>query len=431
MFIHKLKASGLLSFGPSGIDLPMKPLNVLIGPNGAGKSNLLELLNLLRNAPGELSLPMNKDGVGEWLWKGEASSNEATVEVTVSNPEDGRSLVSHCFAFTNRGGRPWITRESVKILAETPTPENSPASYELSGEDHVFRQSSTSATSEPTPQPSTSNTAKDLGDDRGRNSGQNREINISESLSLSESFSITARQPRSSPERSVLHDVRDPRQHPALYCLQEHYPRLRLYRDWSFGPSASIRWNQSTHARADFLSEDGSNLAPLLTNFRGGERRLFVDALKELFDGIVDVSLPVSSGAVSLFLEERGGKQIPASRLSDGTLRYLCLLSVLLHPAPPPLIAIEEPELGLHPDAVAQVAELLVNATKRTQIIITTHSRMLVDALSDHSSSVVVCEQQDGESAFERLDNDRLSTWLKDYSLGELWSSGELGGNRW
>ena len=430
MFIHKLKATGLLSFGLRGIDLPMQPLNVLIGPNGAGKSNVLELLNLLRHAPNEITQPMNKDGVQEWLWKGEESPNEATVEATVSSPNDG-SLVKHRLTFTNNGGRPWISQESVKHLSEGPQSQPLGASYELSGEDHVFRPSSTSTAAEQVPQPSTGDSGERLGDGRSRNSGQNREISVSSSLTLSDSFSITARQPRSSPERSVLHDVRDPRQHPALYCLQEHYPRLCLYRDWAFGPSASMRWNQSTHARADFLSEDGSNLAPVLTNFRGEERRLFVDALKELFDGIVDVALPVSSGAVSLFLEERGGRQIPASRLSDGTLRYLCLLSVLLHPAPPPLIAIEEPELGLHPDAVAKVAELLVDATERTQIIITTHSRMLVDALSDHPSSIVVCEQRNGESAFERLDGDRLAAWLKDYSLGEIWSSGELGGNRW
>ncbi|MCZ0942179.1 MAG: AAA family ATPase [Gammaproteobacteria bacterium] len=430
MFIHELKASGLLSFGPRGIDLPMQPLNVLIGPNGAGKSNLLELLNLLRHAPSELAQPMNKDGVGEWLWKGDASANEATLEVTVGNPADA-SLVHHCLAFTNRRGRPWITRESVKHLAEEPTSTNTAASYELSGEDHVFHRSSAAAITEPAAQLPTSDTGKRLGDRRGRDSGQTPDVNVAESVSISDSFSITARQPRSSPERSVLHDVRNPRQHPELYCLQEHYPRVQLYRDWAFGPSASMRWNQSTHARADFLSEDGSNLVPLLTNFRGEERRLFVDALKELFDGIVDIALPVSSGAVSLFLEERGGKQIPASRLSDGTLRYLCLLSVLLHPTPPPLIAIEEPELGLHPDAIARVAELLVEATERTQIIITTHSRMLVDALSEHPSSIVVCEQQHGESTFERLDDERLAAWLKDYSLGELWRSGELGGNRW
>lgn len=119
------------------------------------------------------------------------------------------------------------------------------------------------------------------------------------------------------------------------------------------------------------------------------------------------------------------------SRLSDGTLRYLCLLSILMHPEPPPFVAIEEPELGLHPDAVAQIAELLVDASQRTQLVITTYSRMLIDALSDFPSSVVVCEKENGESRFERLDADKLRTWLDKYSLGDLWGSGELGGNRW
>ena len=105
---------------------------------------------------------------------------------------------------------------------------------------------------------------------------------------------------------------------------------------------------------------------------------------------------------MSLFLEERGGRQIPASRLSDGTLRYLGLLAVLLHPNPPPLIAIDEPDLGMHPDVVAKVAELLVDASQRTQLVVSTHSRMLIDALSDVPSSIVVCETENGQSRFER-----------------------------
>ena len=78
-----------------------------------------------------------------------------------------------------------------------------------------------------------------------------------------------------------------------------------------------------------------------------------------------------------------------------------------------------------------KVAELLVDASQRMQIVVTTHSHMLVDALSDYPSSIVVCEQENGESQFERLDGERLRTWLDQYSLGDLWSSGELGGNRW
>ena len=66
-----------------------------------------------------------------------------------------------------------------------------------------------------------------------------------------------------------------------------------------------------------------------------------------------------------------------------------------------------------------------------TQLVVTTHSRMLVDALSQDPASVVVCHKEEGESRFERLDPAGLALWLEKYSLGELWSMGELGGNRW
>ena len=111
--------------------------------------------------------------------------------------------------------------------------------------------------------------------------------------------------------------------------------------------------------------------------------------------------------------------------------RYLCLLAILLHPDPPPLIAIEEPELGLHPDIIPQVAKLLVAASERTQLVVTTHSDVLVDALTRQPDSVIVCEKVDGESQFRRLDADQLKDWLEKYTLGQLWSMGEIGGNRW
>lgn len=82
--------------------------------------------------------------------------------------------------------------------------------------------------------------------------------------------------------------------------------------------------------------------------------------------------LPGAGRHCGAFLEERGERQIPATLLSDGTLRYLSLLAVLLHPEPPPLIAFEEPDLGLHPDVVAAAAKLLVQVSRRTQIVVTT-----------------------------------------------------------
>ena len=122
---------------------------------------------------------------------------------------------------------------------------------------------------------------------------------------------------------------------------------------------------------------------------------------------------------------------IPATRLSDGTLRYLCLLAILCDPEPPPLICIEEPELGLHPDILPKVADLLKAASEQTQIIVTTHSDILVDAMTDCPETVVVCEKHEGKTEMNRLLPADLAVWLEKYRLGQLWIDGQLGGKRW
>ena len=402
MMIHRLKISGLLSFGPQGIDLPMEPLNVLIGPNGSGKSNLLEVLALLHAAPRELAEPIKRGGgIWEWLWKGDESPGKAILEAFVNDPEKDNSL-RHVLEFTDHGGRFEVADERIEC-AETEF------AYRLHQGQHTF-----DIQTEPKAQRTSSSTV------------------LSGSASIvSESLGLNAYRERTKPEESVLSQVRDAQTYPALYCLQEQYERIRLYRNWSFGPTAELRRNQSTHDPSDFLNEGGANLALVLSHFQGENKRKLVAALRELFDGIVDINCPVTGGTVSLFLEEQGGRQIPASRLSDGTLRYLCLLAILLHPEPPSLVAIEEPELGLHPDLLPTLSDLLVQASKRSQLIVTTHSDVLVDALTDKPESIVVCEKHVGQTAMQRLDKDELTEWLEEYSLGDLWTSGQLGGNRW
>jgi predicted ATPase len=94
-------------------------------------------------------------------------------------------------------------------------------------------------------------------------------------------------------------------------------------------------------------------------------------------------------------------------------------------------VCLEEPELGLHPDIIRPLAELLIKASQRMQLIVTTHSDALVDHLTDIPESVIVCEKEDGSTTLQRLDRRRLSSWLERYRLGELWRTGEIGGNRW
>ena len=140
----------------------------------------------------------------------------------------------------------------------------------------------------------------------------------------------------------------------------------------------------------------------------------------------------MEGGTVQVFLRERDlSGWIPASRLSDGMLHFLCLATTLCHPSPPPLICFEEPETELHPDILPVVAEMLIEASERTQIIVTTHSDILVDALSHVPETVFVCEKECNSTTVRRLDQAELRIWLEKYSLGDLWRSGQLGGNRW
>jgi predicted ATPase len=155
-----------------------------------------------------------------------------------------------------------------------------------------------------------------------------------------------------------------------------------------------------------------------------------LQALRKLYDGIEDYDVQIEGGTVQVFFQERG-ITVPATRLSDGTLRYLCLLAILCHPNPPPLVCIEEPELGLHPDIIPTIAELLREASSRCQLIVTTHSDILVDAMTDTPEVLLVCEKREGATHLQRLSRTDVQVWLDRYRLGELWTKGEIGGTRW
>jgi predicted ATPase len=159
-------------------------------------------------------------------------------------------------------------------------------------------------------------------------------------------------------------------------------------------------------------------------------KKELVKRLQWLLPWAEDIATKVVAGTVEVLLHEKAlFDSIPSTRLSDGTLRYLCLLAILCHPDPPPLICLEDPEIGLHPDVLPRLGDLLIEASQRTQLIVTTHSDILVSALSEVPEAVVVCERDDAGTHLRRLDKESLDEWLKKYTLGGLWCMGELGGN--
>ena len=387
MLIRRIKQTNLLSFGPDSRGLELKRLNVLIGPNGSGKSNLLESIDILRSAPRDLAAPIREGGgIHDWIWRGKPEDT-ANIQAIVENPQWPQALRYH-LGFVERGQRFELTQEFIGD-------EQSSKGHEDSSIYYV--QSNGQAT-----------------------------LNYKDKTKRDFLLEEVER------EQSILSQRKDPDLYPELTYLGEALSRIRIYREWSLGRDSPLRLPQKADLPNDFLQEDGKNLALVLNSFQGkpAVKRRLLDALSKFYEGITDFHVKIEGSTVQLFLEE-GDVVIPATRLSDGTLRYLCLLAVLCHPQPPPLICIEEPELGLHPDILPTVGKLLLEASERSQLIVTTHSDMLVDALTNEWWSIVVCEKRDGQTVMRRLDEEKMAAWLEDYRLGELWSSGEIGGNPW
>jgi predicted ATPase len=114
------------------------------------------------------------------------------------------------------------------------------------------------------------------------------------------------------------------------------------------------------------------------------------------------------------------------SQLSDGSIRFICLVTALLQPKPPSTIIIDEPELGLHPYAITLLGGLLRSASTRMQVIVSTQS---VELLNEFQiENLIIVERENGESIFKRVAEDKYNQWLEQYTLGELWEKNIFGG---
>ena len=401
MLLERIRLTNLLSFGPQAEELELRPLNLLIGTNGSGKSNFIEAIGLLQAMPTDLAARVRgARGVADWIWQGDAEADSAVIQAVIQ-PANQQAL-RYSMEFGERLQRPAVVKE--RLEAATTHRVVAPPFVE-----------------------------------RGENScvaflcrKVKRRPHLSEVAELQLGYERAEHPVDGS--KSVLAQVKDIEHYPELTCLAKDLERIRLYREWTFGRSNAIRSLQKTDLPTADLSEAHANLGLVLNRLSKdyAVRERIVEALRRLYEDISDFHVNVEFNTVQVFVQERDGKvTVPAARLSDGTIRYLSLLAILCDPQPPPLVCIEGPELGLHPDILPGLAKLLREASERCQLIVTTHSEILVDALTDEPESIVVCEKEDGQTNLKRLSGPELHHWLDNHRLGELWSSGEIGGNRW
>jgi len=227
--------------------------------------------------------------------------------------------------------------------------------------------------------------------------------------------------------------VKDQDKYPTPYKLLRQLQEWVLYCDIDVGPEAPIR--QPALVRPTVrLASNGGNLASVLYSMQQQHPatwRETEELLVTLYPEFHSITFPPEGGDGKVMLrwwerpyEREGG--FSATLLSDGTLKLLCLIAILKSPDPPALICIDEPELGLHPDWIKVVAELLQSAASRTQLIVATHSPQLVSKLTPQQ--VVVTEKSGGETRLGSLSPEDLAKWLQEFNLGELWLAGHFGG---
>jgi predicted ATPase len=402
----EITLQSFLSYGPDSSPIELRPLNVLLGANGTGKSNLLEAVALLSASArrGGLAEQIRKgNGIAEWIYKGSTEGRRAMkLEVVVerrgrAGAASGNHRLApdlrHRIEIADVGSRVEVLDERIENAEPLPG-KRKPFFY--------------------------------FGYERGI-----PRVHVNDSVRGLARESVR-------PDDSILAQRTDSDVYPTLAWLGDQYQKIRFFREWTFGPGAACRQICPTDAPADFLQASGENLALVLHNMVGlpSSKRRIDSLLQALSPGFEGLTAKVVGGAVQLFLVESGDRLISAKRLSDGTLRFLALLSVLLHPEPPPVIVLEEPELGLHPDLLPTVAKLLVEASQRAQLFVTTHSDIVVDALTDHHESVLFCEKEEGGTVLRRAPPELFEALCgkrarEPKGLGQAWLSGAFGGKRW
>ncbi len=344
------------------VELELGKLNVLIGPNGSGKSNLVSYFDMLRRMVEE----------DLQVWTGQQDGADRIL--TFGSKET--PLLESCIQFGENAYEFSLTRSRADRF--------------------VFA-------SELLVMPIRDRQPYSLG--RGHNEAKLKSLT------------------RPSNEQ--------PRQ--ADYCYQS-ISSWQVYHFHDTGRDARLK---KTHGLHDNLAlhRDAANLAAYLFKLQDKEPEVYRSIVET-----VQLALPFFRDFVlKPEVNEKGNLNIRlmwrsthdydpllADQLSDGSLRFICLVTALKQPEPPRTIVFDEPELGLHPYAIHLLGALMRSASQRMQVIVATQSSLLLDEFD--VDDLIVVELENGVSAFKRLEEENFQEWLKDFSVGELWFKNVLGG---
>lgn len=360
------------------IDIELRPMMVMIGANGVGKTSILEAVSLLSaSASGNLNSSLSTlGGIGSILTRGIASD----IAFNVSMEVQGHNPLDYSIELQPRGNGYQIAREELS---------------QNRGKVDPFKHITTEGT-------------------RIRYNNGQRLVPPDWDFEL---------------EESALSQV------PKMFHEPEVFRKVlstaTRYHVLDVGPRSPIKLPQPMKP-AVLPGADGEDLVPLLYSLREGDRFRFdaiIDALHAAFPTFEALNFPpVAAGTLAMTWKDTNfDKPLYMNELSEGTLRFLWLVALLQSPSLSTVTMIDEPEVSLHPELLSLLADLMREASARTQLIVATHSDRLIRFLEPREI-VVMDSAEDGLTTATWADKLDLEKWLEDYTLDEVWRMGRMGG---
>lgn len=402
MAIQELRVFGFRSFK----DVRWQPgrLNLVVGPNGSGKSNLIHCLELVgKVASGQLAKTLaDQGGIVPLLWDYQAGSCGWKLRIDPVSESDDRTKEALTLEFeisqvAGKGSAYGIAKDSLGMWYE----------YEQGSQD--------------TPSWAFS---------RASGGGVYRRFDPQRKELVRLKVEVSDQPGGCDLDESLLSQIGNIGQMPVT-GVRRTLSSWTVYDDVHVERGSTMR-GPATTQHTKKLAADGSNLVTVLHTLYTGSKEFRSQIDEGMRAGFGDEYerlefQPAAAQQIQLAVQWKSSSQPHAgSDLSDGTLRFLFLLTVLSHPEPAALVAIDEPETGLHPSMLPVIAEYAEAASERTQVVLTSHSPEFLDAFTGMSPHVTVCHWERGQTHLYGLGPETLGRWLEQYRLGHLFTRGDL-----
>lgn len=397
--IKSIRFKNFFSFRDCKVEL--NNLNALIGINGSGKSNFIKAIKLLKATVTEGALPeliLNQwGGFDAVYFAGNDAESEKKIELefefddivsgnTITN--NGEVTISYCIILNKVGStQNYSISECCKTNAED---------TKYLDENNVFFGLLPSG-----------------------------ELAFLDKTSGSD-YSVNAGSVLSQPFNNEIHSV--------VFKIREKIKNISVYSAFDTSTNSNIRKPMMASGISTTLLPNGGNLPQIINRMKINNKSFYyklVSSLQTINPQYNGIDFNLIGNNIELMLDEKGfERSIHVTHISDGTLRFLCLLAIVHNPERGGLVCIDEPEIGLHPDMIREFIDSMSQVSDKTQFIISTHSDHILNNLS--VENVLVCEKDDDNATTINTFRDKdFVEWAAQYSTGKLWRDGDLGGNRY